>query len=369
MRLPSFNQLFPDQREVYDVDPDTSMLVVGPPGSGKTSMAIWRAKFLVSPELNRRVMMVTRNRLLTSVATQLAREAQGSNIGAVTMSSYLTRDYAAQFPGTRAPQHAPFDYIWGDIEQQYEAAGVRPTLDHLIIDEGQNLPVEFVRWALRFKARAVSIFADEDQSTLDQKWSFKQLLALGFTEVHSLANNHRNTPEIAAVSTFFHTERVLPPAQVVRRSGAPLPRLLPVSSWPALADAISGRLLNRAESIGVILYKKADVEKVYSLLKERLAEQRVDFYISDQGPGAESAIKMRDNGVTVICSESAIGLEFDTVYLQDLRRSLPVRGVLEARRLYTLCARARDMLILVNGPQPLAPAQLTALPPVHMLER
>ena len=72
MRLPSFNDLFPEQRLVYTQAPDRSILVVGPPGSGKTSTAIWRARILSLPPLSRSVVLVTRNRLLTVLAAQLA---------------------------------------------------------------------------------------------------------------------------------------------------------------------------------------------------------------------------------------------------------------------------------------------------------
>jgi superfamily I DNA/RNA helicase len=129
------------------------------------------------------------------------------------------------------------------------------------------------------------------------------------------------------------------------------------------------RFQNRGGSIGVIAYNVADVTTLYGLLKGTLPSARVDMYTNSASPEAEDAIRLRDAGITIISGESAIGLEFDTVYLQDLGRSLPTAYPVDYRRLYMLCARARDSLILVNGPDALTAAQLSSLPPAPILDR
>ena len=117
------------------------------------------------------------------------------------------------------------------------------------------------------------------------------------------------------------------------------------------------------------MYNKRDVVLLHGLISDLLVDVRVDHYTSDARPGAEDAIRMREPGVTVISGESAIGLEFETVFLQDLRRSLENMNALAYRRLYMLCARARDTLVLVNGPVALDGAQLAALPLPPTLEQ
>lgn len=368
MRLPSFNDLTRAQLEVYERPPDSSILVVGPPGSGKTSMAIWRARLLVGPDLNRSVVMVTRNRLLTAVACQLAQENEGAAIQTTTMISLIANDYYARF-GRFVPQSAPFAYKWDEILHDYNEARAQPNLDHLIIDEGQNLPPRFFQWAVRFGARAVSVFADEDQTTLGAGSRVADFRAAGFTEVLPLLVNHRNTQEIVDVIEHFHTERTLPRAMVSRGAGFDCPYLMAMPTWEELADTVAARLNNRGEAIGVIVFRQDEVTNLTDLLRHRMGGARVDSYTSDSAQGAEAAINMRNHGVTVISGESAIGLEFDTLYLQDLSRSLPITLAIDNRRLYMLCARARDNLILVNGPRALTAAQLASLPPPYLLNR
>jgi len=368
MRLPSFNDLIPEQLDVYERSPDSSMLVVGPPGSGKTSMAIWRARLLVGPEYRRSVVLVTRNRLLAAVAGQLAQENDGAAIIATTMNSLVWHDYRNRF-GQNIPQLLPYEYRWEDILQEYAEANAAPTYDHMIIDEGQNLPPGFFQWAVRFGARTVSVFADEDQTTIGIGSKIADLRTAGFNVVLPLFVNHRNTEEIVDVMEHFHTNRVVPRGTPNRGRGFDQPRLIAIATWSDLAAMVAARLANRAEAIGIIVFRKNEVVLVANLLRQRLGDARVDAYTSDAEQGAETLIRIRDNGVTVISSESAIGLEFDTLYLQDLSRSLPINQAIDNRRMYMLCARARDNLILVNGPEALTTMQLTSLPPPPILER
>lgn len=373
MRLPSFHELFPEQYAIYDHPADESMLVVGPPGSGKTSMAIWRARLLVGPEYQREVVLITRNRLLSAVAEKLAKEDGGEDIKSATMHSYFSQEYSARFKEL-VPKLANdnFEYDWEKILKKYADFDVKPDLDHLIVDEGQNVPLGFIQWALRYKARAISIFADEHQSTISAGCQVSDLAAEGFADTFVLTMNHRNTQEIGDVIAHFHSDRRLPAAVPRRGNGFDTPSMIPVASWGSLVDIVARRLDNRAESIGVIVYKTDHIDMVAGLLRERLPNARVDSYKHTDRPGAEDAIQMRDHGVTVLSGESAIGLEFDTLYLQDLTRSLPPLEPLQKRRLYMLCARARDKLVLVNGPVgvgTLDVSQLTSLPPAPILER
>ena len=370
MRLPTFTDLTDQQRDVYDQPPDHSILVVGPPGSGKTSMAIWRARLLVSPELRRSVVLVTRNRLLVAVAGQLAREDGGAAIQATTMNSLISRDYYGRFNRNIPTLDGQYEYDWERILGEYQQATVVPTVNHLIIDEGQNLPSAFFRWAVRFGAQAVSVFADEHQSTLGGAGTrVADLAAAGFAHVLPLLVNHRNTQEIIDVVEHFHVERTLPLAASSRGLSQDRPRLIDVSSWESLSDMVVARLANRAESIGVIVFRKSEVVSLKALLRARAPGARIDSYTSDTPQGLEAGIRIRESGITVISGESAIGLEFDTLYLQDISRSLPRTTPLDSRRLYMLCARARNTLMLINGPGNLTPAQLASLPPSNILTR
>ncbi len=371
MKLPLLSELDKEQLDIYGFPADQSLVVIGPPGSGKTSMAIWRAMFAARQE--QKVVLITKGRMLKAMAGQLGREgAEGDGKAAfttTTMQKFVWSDCVDN--AGRRPNGGEGDYTldWRMISGWYEAKVVSPHVDHMIIDEGQNLPFGFLAWAHKYVAKTISIFADEHQTTVDDGTTMQELRTLGIRDWKWLAYNHRNTPEIARVAAWFHRDRQLPESIVRRPAKGDVPKVVRVGSWDDLADKAANRLVNTASSIGVITYEQVDVEAIYKAMRKAVPkEKRVDWFHSKRPAGAEF-FPIRDEGITVHSSESAIGLEFDTVYLQDLERSLKHPGPESDRRLYMLTARARDLLVLVNGEKELDAAQLERLPPKPIVDR
>lgn len=363
MRLPKLDDLVDEQMVVYEHDPDQQLFVAGPPGSGKTTLAVLRASFL--RDLGKSVVLVTRNKMLAALARQL----DNGELETRTMNKFVIDAYRNALGGW-PPEIVPYQFDWARIIESFEANGVQPRVDHLIVDEGQNLPAGFFRWAVRFAARTLTVFADEDQTTDPQHSTLRDIFDSGMPAPIRLELNHRNSGEIARVAEHFHRSALLAPGIVKRGSRArQLPRLVQMASWEQLADAITIRFQNQASAIGVIVYRKEEVLNLRGILGQRLpVGTRVDAYVSN-GEASPEDIRLLEAGVTILSSESVIGLEFDVVYLQDLHRSLPGRTESQARRLYMLCARARHDLILINGPIPLSPDQLSGLPDAALLAR
>lgn len=367
MKLPSFTELTEEQKGVFLQDPLKSILVVGPPGTGKTSCALWKAQMLAE-NYGLNVVVVTRNRLLAALAIQISKDHGGAPVKSLTMHKCVSNDYYRNKFSYPIPQ-ADYHHKWDAIMALYEAEDVQPSVDHLIVDEGQNLPIEFFIWAKRFLAKEMSVFADEDQTTDVAGCRVGELARVGYTKAIPLAINHRNTEEIADLVATFHVRGKVPPAPARRGRSGDAPRLMQVATWQELAQRVAVRYQNVGAAVGVILYEQVHITSFHGLLTALLPNDRVDHYTSQAEPRAEQAIKMRDRGVTIISGQSAIGLEFETVFLQDLNRSLPMTANVDYRRMYMLCSRARDTLILVNGPVTLSVAQLAALPAPPLLER
>jgi superfamily I DNA/RNA helicase len=370
MKLPLLTKLEDEQMAVYTQPADQSVVVIGPPGSGKTSLAIWRALF--AARQGQEVVLITRGRMLTAMAQELGKEGaaqEGGSFTTSTMQSFVFSDCLKQIK--RAPNrgNGDFELNWARISGWYEEMGIKPHIDHLIVDEGQNLPAGFLTWAVKYVAKTFSLFADEHQTTVEEGTTMSQVRALGIPTWCWLAYNHRNTEEIAKLSGWFHRNRRLPQAIAKRGSSGNVPRIERVAHWERLAEMVATRLSNAGGSIGVITYEQADVEAIYKAIRAAVPlGRRVDWFHSRRDRG-EEYFSIRDDGVTVLSSESAIGLEFDTLYLQDLSRSLNHPGDEADRRLYMLTARARDVLVLVNGLGELKAAQSERLPPEPLLVR
>ena len=103
------------------------------------------------------------------------------------------------------------------------------------------------------------------------------------------------------------------------------------------------------------------------MLSDRLSGDRVDRYSYDLRN--EDSIDVRAPGITVLNKESVKGQEFDTVFILELDRFIPCTNDADFRAMYMMCARARDNLFLVYGPESLSADCEAALPGENVLER
>ena len=364
MRLPKATEFVGELENLFDRSPSENLFIVGPPGSGKTSLAIHRATYLTNR--NKSVLVVTRNKILASLAHQLGDRQIETN----TMHSFCSKNYWDNFQ-ERMPEYYSYRYIWPKIIEHYESKKVEPKYDHIIIDEGQNLPRDFFKWAFRFAGRNSTVFADENQTTDELCASINDILDAGWANPIRLTRNHRNTKQIAAVAEHFHQSIRLPPARVVREKVGEIPLFISITKWDDLVDRVGIRIGNRRESIGIIVQSIDSVNLLTALLRKSLDQAvRIHSYTSAYSGNAASEVRSMEPGVTILTGESVIGLEFDVVYLVDLDRSLPCDTLEKSRRLYMLCARARDTLFLVSGPSELSQQQISSLPqpPVLLYE-
>ncbi len=359
MKLPKLDDLVGEQIAIYEMPADTPLFVVGPPGSGKTSLAVLRCNHL--NQLKTDCSVVTRNRMLAALSSQLGAPTS-------TMHELVSKDYWDTFSRKISEDHG-YIYDWTRLAESYKSKDLQPKREHLIVDEGQNLPKGFFSWVLQHGAESATVFADEDQTTDSQRATLPDICAAGFPNPIRLTKNHRNTAQIAALAEHFHKSAVLAPGVVPASRTGEKPRLHECTSLSEFSDQVALRYKNRGGSIGVILCSVQDVQTMYSLLQTRVPDgARLDYYTS-ANPNLSRSTQVLQPGITVLTSESVIGLEFDTVYLQDLARSLPCSTLDDYRRMYMLCARARQSLMLVNGPSPLSAAQLASLPGPAILDR
>ena len=365
MRLPRWDELSSDEEQlaVLEAPLDEPLFVVGPPGSGKTSLAVWRGDALA--ELHGKTPVVTYNRMLRR-SLQLVADADGIDIHAWTMQSFVGKDYgrrmrtlAPKIPGDRYALH------WQSMIGQL--TGTAPDTEALVVDEGQDLPSEFFVYVSRFVARTMSVFADEEQAISASRSTLEEIRsAAGLPDPIILSENHRNTPEIARLAEHFHRGR-LPTASVTRPSSGDLPGLVRSPSEESTARRIANELRNRSGSVGVIVSRDTTGQSVHRLLEEHLPSSRIDRY--SYLLTNEDSIDVRSTGITVLNKESVKGQEFDTVFILELDQFIPCTSDAEFRAMYMMCTRARDRLFLVHGPRPLSTSAQAALPRNDILER
>jgi len=365
MRLPTWEELSHDeeQLEVLEAPLDKPLFVAGPPGSGKTSLAIWRADAL--SELYDNVPVVTFNRMLRRSLKLVAHEHDLAG-SAATMHSFVANHYRVhtleQAPTAPSDTYA---YRWKIMIKRLMGRG--PNSEAIVVDEGQDLPKGFFIYASQCVAKMLTVYADEEQAIGNSNTSLEQIKsAANLPDPIILTENHRNTPEIAGLAEHFHRGS-LPAATVMRSNSGDFPQLVYSQDDLSTVRLIVNDFRNRAASIGVIVDQNRTGKDVYELLRKHLGKSRVDFYSSKKKN--EDMIDVRKPGVTVLNKESVKGQEFDSVFLLELNRFIPCSSDADYRAMYMMCTRARDRLFLVHGPEPLSPRAEAALPGKSILVR
>ncbi len=345
MRLPAFEDLSKEQDLIYNLDLDGSYLVSGPPGTGKSVMALYRAQVMTFDDREPAVLMYSN--VLQQYTEQAAAEADVA--GFVTTFHKWFWHFWRKHYRTNPPTLASgsYDHDWATIAQQF--IGSPPdckSLTELIVDEGQDLSLDFFRLA-PFVATNVTVFADENQQLHDHNTTLREIeVAIGASEHLELRRNYRNTAEIAAVAAKYYSGAPTGIPDPPERHGdkPTLRRYTDVNEFVDFVARYAKGRTNR--TIGIACPNQVIQKKMFNRLTARKLPMPVQMYIS----GAKSIHKALDftlPAVTLVHYKSLKGLEFDTLFVPELQQlKMDPSSASTRMTFYVVMSRARDELHL-----------------------
>lgn len=360
--LPGIHDLNKDQDEALALPVEGQHLIVGGPGTGKSVVALLRARRLAQNDKAYRALVY--NHLLDHSNRHLFGSDQ--QFSAKTWDSWFRRIFRYFFETvpTREPEYdggyRPID--WEAVEQQVQSLhDIENQSDKfLVIDEGQDMPPAFYRTLAQLGFENFYVAADQNQQIHPDKCSSRQdienTLAIEQGDTLELKTNYRNTRPIALLAQHFYPADLASPRPE-------LPDLIPAAATPELwtygsgntptLAAIADNLLqlsdrNPRKLIGIITPNN----KVRTKFKDALlrANPKLD---NDKPPiqtfvsGQRELPNFGQGGIMIINALSCKGLEFDTVILADIDQHQPKRDphALKAR-FYVMVARAREQVLL-----------------------
>jgi superfamily I DNA/RNA helicase len=367
MKLPSLHELTTEQDIAFTMPLEGNHLVTGPPGSGKTVMALYRAQALAIDDRPSTVLMhsnVLKQYVVPAAATL------GPLITVETFHRWIRAFWKNHYDGT-IPQLGddPFSYDWKSIIERFvRQPPARDTVSYLLVDEGQDLSPEFYQLAT-LMALNITVFADENQKLFPDNSTLEEIQrALGRqTQVHALSHNYRNTREIARLAAQFFcgtpTGTPVPP----ERHGN-LPSLRHSASLSEfLETVVKYQNTVRDRTIGIVAPTARVQKEIYDRLNRRALRHRAQAYLSSVQNHAH--IDFTTPGIKILNYWTIKGLDFDTLFVPELQHVPGETTSTEQRmRFYVALSRARHELFLGYSGHVPEPWLVTDIPR-HILER
>ncbi len=394
MRLPSLSDLDREQERIYLNAPlDGVVVIVGPPGSGKTIMALYRASIL--SESLEKISILMYNKVLSRF---VATDATGSASVSAANVQVTTRDkwvygwwrsaYGTQPPLEDTPtRFRPAD--WPEIsryalKEQSPERLAKLHWGHLVIDEGQDFARVFYTCLNLIRTRqwkaadpGLTVFADDNQQLDENRNSTTGEIidALALRDAGRnfvLHKNYRNTKEIGELAKYYRIFQHQ--ADDSPRAGEkPVVRLF--KTREEAIETIARQIRTKiGKEVGVIIPdNKKLVRDYFSGLKKELSgsEFSVQAYNSNSKTLTVDSLDFdQANTVTILNMASAKGLEFDIVFIVEMQDMAIDEDKLEAaaKKLYVATSRARESLSLCFSLEStLDPNAATAAPALGLI--
>jgi DNA helicase-2/ATP-dependent DNA helicase PcrA len=363
--LPGIHELNKTQDAALALPMEGQHLIIGGPGTGKSVVALLRARRLGDANMTHGVLVY--NKLLQHSNSHLFGKDQPFFAG--TWDSWFRRHFKERLSvdvPTLAPDYPggyrPID--WKTVEGQVQSLDNVPDQSDkfIVIDEGQDMPPAFYETLKNLGFENFYVAADQNQQIHPDRCSSRQnienTLAIESEETLELKTNYRNTLPIALLAQHFYPDDPASPKPHLPNPtfGTQTPELWTygkanTATLAAIADNIlqlSDR--NIRKLIGIITPNNKVREKFNDALSR--ANPKLD---NDKPPiqtfvsGQRESPDFGQGGIMVINAQSCKGLEFDTVILADIDQHQPKRDPHALKsRFYVMVARAREHLMLLR---------------------
>ena len=266
---------------------NSSMVVSGCAGSGKSILALWKAK-------------------------QVQDLQDGTCYKFIVFTKALNR-YMAD--GIRAIGLNDDNFMY---HYQWKKAGC-PSADYIIVDEVQDFDKQEIEEFKRSAKQAFFFWGDTAQSIyqgIKETQSILQIAADSGIQPEKLAFNHRLPKKIARFAAHLGNDEEL--VSRCRKEGAELPRILQYPSLEQQLDAAMEQIQNRQITDAGILFPRNDmVQKAYNYLRSKGFSIEAKFDDKQDFRNSRLELDFDNDTPKLMTYHSSKGLQFEAVFLPE----------------------------------------------------
>lgn len=363
MRLPTRAELSEEQEEFLMEAPlDSSVMCVGPPGTGKTVLALYRAALL--EKMNKQADLVMQSKLLNRYV-QRSLEELDIDVDSKTWHSWVYSQWHKANGRFKIPESGPYSPDFKKaidlIKQRKPSKPENLYWEHLVIDEGQDFPKEFYLFLVVMMLEdsivqgrstpVVTVFADDNQRMDEEKNStITQIQAyLPVADFYTVTENYRNTARIARLASHFYVGMSTGMPKIPEHRPGRVPVVRRFDTLEAEMESVVRWLHNNEDlSAGIIVANTRVQGRVVSAIQPMAKAKGLKVQKYKWGTNIDTLDFYSRGTITIVCDKSCKGLEFDGVFIPQLQH-YQHDGVNEEffkMKMYVMISRARSHLQL-----------------------
>ena len=367
--LPGIQDLSKEQEAARALPKEGQHLIVGGPGTGKSVLTLIRTRRHQRGGDDYRFLVF--NHLLNRASGELFGEGLKSETWIGWFHKMFRETTGKPVPLMQPRPGRDFRGIdWDEVAtiiRSLPAPNGDMGRPHLVIDEGQDMPLQFYESLVNLGFENFFVAADQNQQITKENSSRRDIencLDLNTVDVKELTWNYRNRYPVARLAREFYTgDPASPPPDLPEPgpSAGTVPRLY--SYHPKDLHDVARRIVrlwerNPRQLIGVIAPNNVVRERYLDALRS------VDVSPDSTRPTIETfhgshrpEVVFGEGGILVINAQACKGLEFDTVMLADIDEHWfnPQNPDAAKRLFYVMVARAieRVFLFMKQGEHPI----------------
>lgn len=313
------------QVKVINKKTDSSYIVKGCAGSGKSILALWKAKQIQDQHKGSYIYIV-----FTKALKQYM--ADGIKEVGVNDSNVINFDacfYWSKEEGTRVLKRGSWK---------------RGKFDYIIVDEAQDFSQEDIELLKANTRKALLIYGDSAQQVykfMQDKETVSMEDIQYFTKfpVEQLVFNHRLPKKIARVAQYINAENDELEERCTEE-GTEKPKILQYDTIEEQYDAIIKLIQNRnMEDVGILFRKNDDVLNAYEYFKNKGVNVEAKF-------GQFMDLDFTSDNPKMMTYHSSKGLQFEHVFIPECS----VEGKKQRNPLYVAITRTyRSLYIMHSG--------------------